>query len=658
MAFSTKKRTYWFLFFLILVALGATFFIAAEYIPFQFPLRDTFRARPFSLGLDLVGGTHLVYEADTKAIPSSNRTDALEGVRDVIERRVNSLGVAEPVVQTTRVGDTWRVVVELAGIQEVKDAIRLIGETPLLEFKEMNTDQPPPLTEEQKKKIQEENAQAKKSADETLAVLKQGKTDFIALAKEKSQDVDTKEKGGDLGFVRSDTTGKEPLFAAANAVGAGKLVPKVVETDSGYHVVRVESVGSEEEVQARHILICYKGASRCENNTTKEDARKQIDDLKKQATAANFIDLAKQHSTEPGADTGGGDLGWFTRGRMVKPFDDAVFALTKGALSDIVETEFGYHLILKTDERKVPTLQLRQIFFKKTKETDVRPTPEQWKNTALSGKQLARAQIEFDPNAGTPMVGIEFNEEGAKLFEQISERNIDKPVAIFLDGNPISVPRVQQKITGGKAVITGQFSVEEAQLLARRLNAGALPVPITLLSQATVGPTLGHASLLASLKAGLIALALVALFMLFYYRLPGFMAVVALGFYSLFLLAIFRLIPVTLTLSGIAAFILSLGMAVDANILVFERLREELRGGKPYLSALEEAFKRAWPSIRDGNLTTLIASAILFWFSTSLIRGFALVLGLGVLMSMFSALTITRHLLRAIGSNRIPKFLL
>ncbi len=658
MAFVSKKRTYWVVFFLLLLGVVSIFFNTAEYISFSFPLKDAFRSRPFRLGLDLVGGTHLVYEADTKAITSSERSDALEGVRDVIERRVNSLGVTEPVVQTTRVGDTWRVIVELAGISEVKEAIRLIGETPLLEFKELNTDTPPPITAEQKKKIEEDNAKAKKSAEDALALLKIGKTDFIALARERSHDELSKEKGGDIGFLRSDTVGKEQLFAEASKVGVGKLVPTIVETSEGYHVVRVEEAGRDEEIQARHILLCYKGASRCEKETTKEDARKQITDLQKQVTPQNFSDLAKQYSTEPGADTRGGDLGWFTRGRMVKTFEDAAFALAKNTFSPIIETEFGYHLILKTDERKVPTLRLLQIFFKKTSEQEVRPEQEEWKNTALSGKQLQRAQLQFDPETGSPIIGIEFNDEGAKLFEQITERNIDKPVAIFLDSNPISIPRVQQKISGGSAVITGQFSIEEAQLLARRLNAGALPVPIQLISQSTIGPTLGYASLRASLYAGFIALLFVALFMVLYYRLPGLIAVISLSFYALFLLSLFRLIPVTLTLSGIAAFILSLGMAVDANILIFERMREELRAGKPLLSSLDESFKRAWPSIRDGNITTLLASVILFWFSASLIRGFALVLGLGVLMSMFSALTVTRHFLRCVVSNRIPKFLL
>jgi protein-export membrane protein SecD len=247
------------------------------------------------------------------------------------------------------------------------------------------------------------------------------------------------------------------------------------------------------------------------------------------------------------------------------------------------------------------------------------------------------------------MVGLEFNSEGAELFKQITEENIGKQVAIFLDGQPISVPTVNEAIRDGQAVITGQFDIQEAKLLAQRLNAGALPVPIDLISEQTVGPTLGSSSLQKSLIAGLLGFALVALFMIFYYRLPGLLSVIALIFYIVFVLAIFKLLPVTLTLSGLAGVILSLGMAVDANVLIFERLKEEIKSGRTMASAIDEGFKRAWTSIRDGNLTTLIACLILFWFSSSVIKGFALTLGIGVIMSMISAVTITRIFLKLVA---------
>ena len=279
-------------------------------------------------------------------------------------------------------------------------------------------------------------------------------------------------------------------------------------------------------------------------------------------------------------------------------------------------------------------------------EKDILNSQDNWKNTELTGKHLERSIIQFNPNDGSPQVGLEFDKEGAELFAEITERNLGKQVAIFLDNYVISAPTVNSKITGGQAVITGSFDIREAKQLAQRLNAGALPVKISLISQKTVGATLGQESIESSLKAGLIGLVLVASFMIIYYRLPGLLAVVSLIIYGILILAIFKIWPVTLTLSGLAGFILSIGMAVDANILIFERLKEELRRGSPLALAIEEGFKRAWPSIRDGNISTLITCFILIQFTTSIVKGFALTLGLGVIISMFSAVIITKNLLK------------
>lgn len=237
------------------------------------------------------------------------------------------------------------------------------------------------------------------------------------------------------------------------------------------------------------------------------------------------------------------------------------------------------------------------------------------------------------------------------MFADITERNVGKPVAIFLDGFIISQPTVNEKITGGKAVISGRFNIQEAKLLAQRLNAGALPVPIKLINQQTVGASLGKASLNSSLVAGIVGLIIVAVFMLFVYRLPGFMAVISLIFYGILILFLFKVWPVTLTLAGLAGFILSIGMAVDANVLIFERLKEELCSGSVLEIALKNAFDRAWPSIRDGNVSTLITCFILIQFSTSIVKGFAITLGLGIIISMFSAIVITRLLLKLIPEN-------
>ena len=280
---------------------------------------------------------------------------------------------------------------------------------------------------------------------------------------------------------------------------------------------------------------------------------------------------------------------------------------------------------------------------------------EPFKSTGLDGRYLKKARLDFDQNTSEPFVSLEFNNQGAKIFEELTAKNVGKILAIYIDGIPISTPRVQEKISGGRARITGHFTVKEAKELARNLSAGALPAPIHLISQNSVGPSLGKISLQKSLKAGVFGLLGVILFMILFYRLPGLIASVALIIYTGIILSLFKLIPVTLTLAGIGGFILSVGMAVDANVLIFERLREELRQGKDFSFALKEAFRRAWPSIRDGNLTTLIVAIILFEFGTSFVKGFALTLGLGILVSMFSAVVITRSFLNVFLGTKLEK---
>ncbi|MFA6027609.1 MAG: protein translocase subunit SecD [Patescibacteria group bacterium] len=481
------------------------------------------------LGLDLQGGSSLVYDADLSQVSGENQERAMQGVRDVLERRINAFGVSEPVIQTSQVGDKWRVNVELPGISDINEAIKQIGETPILQFKEEAGED-----SEQQKLIDNLNEQNKKQAEELLIQAQLAETDFAQLAKDKSQDPGTAEKGGDLDFF-----GKGEMVAAFedvafNKAEVNKVYPELVETDYGWHIIKVTEK-KDDKVKASHILI-------------------------------------QKYSTD--------QLG------------------------------------------------------------------PNYKDTELTGKNLKRADVTFDNQTNLPMVSLEFDSEGAKLFSDITTRNVGKTVAIYLDGSPLSTPTVNEAITDGSAVIEGDFTLEEAKLLASRLNAGALPVPISLVNQRSIGPTLGQISIEKSLFAGLLGLLAVAIFMIAYYRLPGVMAVVSLIIYAMIMLAIFKLWPITLTLAGIAGFILSIGMAVDANVLIFERIIDELRSGNSLDNAIDQGFGRAWLAIRDSNLTTLISALVLGWLGTSSIRGFGVTLAIGILISMFTAITVTRTFLK------------
>ncbi|MDO9399150.1 MAG: protein translocase subunit SecD [bacterium] len=516
---------------------------------------------PFRLGLDLLGGTQLVYQADVSAVPSADRNNAVEGVRDVIERRVNVFGVSEPNVQLNKTsGGDFRILVELAGIKDIKEAIKMIGETPLLEFKEQSSGIRQ-MTKEEKVQLDSFNKLAEQRAEKMLGKIISG-GDFNALAKQFSEDEKTKDNGGDLGWINSQNNSQ--IFELAKKVPLGKTTTDLAVSGSGYEIIKV--VGQR----------------------NKKDA------------------FGKQEEKDE-----------------------------KG--------------------NKIIEYQVKYILIKTKTAEDIIGKQSEWKNTELTGKNLSKAVIQFDPNDGTPGVSLEFDAEGAKMFENITGRNVTKPVAIFLDGYPISMPTVNEKISGGKAVVTGKFDIQEAKLLAQRLNAGALPVPISLVSQQTVGPSLGQKSIADSLHAGIIGFIIIAIFMIVIYRLPGLLSVFALMVYGVLVLAVFKLWPVTLTLSGMAGFIISIGMAVDANILIFSRMKEEIESGKPLSKSLDEGFKRAWTSIRDSNISTLITCLILIGFTSSVVKGFAITLALGVIISMFTAIFITRNFLTLIPSQWLEK---
>lgn len=278
-----------------------------------------------------------------------------------------------------------------------------------------------------------------------------------------------------------------------------------------------------------------------------------------------------------------------------------------------------------------------------------------WVSSGLTGDDLNKAEVQ--PNGRNWAVGLDFNVKGAAKFAALTREFRGSQIAIYFNGDNISAPRVNDEITGGKAQITGDFTYDEAKKMVDLLNAGALPVPAKIMEENTVGPTLGADSLHKSMVAGIIGLGAVMLFMVFWYRVPGLIADIALIIYSLIVFAIFLTVPVTLTLAGIAGFILSIGMAVDANILIFERTKEELKAGRTLFTAINAGFDRAFTSIFDSNMSTIITCAILYFLGSNIVKGFALTLAIGTIISMFSAITITKnfmHLTFGTGQLKHP----
>ena len=539
----TLKRKLLLKFLLIIVlAFGAglvSYPNAVKKIP---PVYNALNKLKINLGLDLQGGIHLEYKADLSNTESSKVKDAMQAAQDVIERRVNAFGVAEPMIYTTRSGSEHRLIVELAGVKDIEKAKEMIKETPFLEFKEEKTEEEIKETE---KIFDSINEQTKRQAEEILQRALNGEN-FEELVKKYSEDPGSKDAGGDLGFTKKGTFVPEfdKVLFEGNLKN-GKVYPALVETQFGWHIIKfIDSRGEGEnkEVHSAHILLAKR-------------------------TADMYPDL-------------------------------------------------------------------------------------KYKSTGLTGKNLKSASADFQGQGLTePVVSLQFDGEGTKLFADLTKKNVGKTIAIYLDGQTISAPRVNEEITSGSAVISGDFTTEETKNLARRLNEGALPVPLELISQQSVEASLGEISLQKSLKAGIIGLVLVIIFMVLYYRFLGVIASLALLIYSAIMISIFKLSSgtpwqITLTLPGIAGFVLSIGMAVDANILIFERTKEEIRRGRNILSAIDEGFKRAWTSIRDGNVSSLITAFILMMMGTGFVKGFAVTLIVGVLVSMFTAVVISRTLIK------------
>lgn len=671
---------------------------------------DAIRNSKVNLGLDLQGGSQLDYKIDLRKVPEKDKKAIVEGVKTVIERRVNGLGVSEPNIYTSTMGDEQHLIIELAGVKDLNEAKKIVGKTIQLEFKEKREKEDPQYKEN-----------VRKLADFVLKKALSKKDSFALIAEEEARTAPDKIKfSGDDWQFESDMTA-EKIASAVAKTPAGEIVPKLIEDTAGYEIrdgeiaalegffiIKVEDkrntatlAENERTLLASQILVSYRGAEDAPSTVLRSKVEAQVvagEVLNKLKGGADFNETVKNYSDDPKTNKADGKLSAPIKlgdEGYGEKFNSAALKLTKtGEFSEIAETDYGFHIIKAEDFSQV---KFNQLLFLSA--------PDPWVETGLNGEHFEHANVTFD-QLMNPTVAIQFNDEGAKLFEEITGRNVNKPVAIFVGGNLISSPNVNEKISGGSAVITGKFRPEDAQALARDLNTGAIPAPVILSGQYTIGATLGEEALRTSLRAGLIGIFILTLFMIFYYRLPGLVAMIALGIYTAillfmiksqiplpfalgvgilifiaiiyqilrsreggweklitFILACFVLFfvtfllsnAVTLTLAGVAGVILSIGMAVDANILIFERTKEELRSGRPLSSAVDVGFDRAWSSIRDSNFSSLITCGILFYFGTSIIQGFAFNLAAGILISMFTAITITKTLLNTIMRTRLSE---
>ncbi len=465
-----------------------------------------------------------------------------------------------------------------------------------------------------------------------------------------------------------------------NAFGVGEPLVQTAQSDDTYRII-VELPGVKDIEEAKGViketpLLEFKeerpeddpevmGMLEQFNAPTLEKAKEVLEKAK---SGEDFSTLAKEFSQDPGSKENGGDLDFVKKGSFVPEFENVVFdeTLEIGIIyPDLVESAFGWHII-KIEERRGEgedrEVRARHILFGKiTREV----IPDfQYQETGLTGRYLEKASIDLGGGYGLsePTVILNFNEEGAQLFKEITERNIGKSLAIFIDGEIETTPTVQDVIPNGVATITGNYSLEDAKALKKRLDEGALPVPLELVGQQSIEASLGQEELSKSLKAGAVGILAVMLYMIFYYRLFGVIASIAILIYAFMLISIFKISsfpgwdwPITLTLSGIAGFILSIGMAVDANVLIFERIKEELRYGKYIENAVREGFRRAWTSIVDGNVSTLLTAIILIWFGTGFVQGFATILFIGVSLSMFTAVVIVRIILNSLPMSFLNK---
>ena len=577
-----------------------------------------------SLGLDLQGGGHLVYQANLtdpetgEALtdretgePLEVTEEQMESLKRAIERRVNSAGLGEPIIQILGAD---RLLVQLPGVSDLQRAKDIMGETAQLVFMRRELNVPREADEI--------------STDDVLSVT----VDFLPepdLVEDEPAETETQDEGEPAAETESEDAESgqtpapdvsteveppldRPIAFLVDFTDAGALeFQAILDKVTGKYIQAVTQLQLGERGYPSFIEILVDGS---------QQLRYQISPLAiaQMETSTTFAFLVPEEATTNEQPT-----------------------------LDVMKERVG-------DDPQIRFIELQGSVDE---------------TTGLTGDDLARAFPGQHTASGLPIVNLEFNDRGTRIFGELTQDIIVKrqetgtrdQIAIFLDGNELISPEVNAVITSGTAIIEGRqdFTVERVRNLALLLEAGRLPIPIELIQERAVDAILGADSLAKSVVAGLIGLGLVLLFMILYYRLPGLVAAVALLIYVSIVLAIFKIVPVTLTLSGVAAVILSIGMAVDANILIFERMKDELRSGRTLLSSINFGFDRAWPAIRDGNVSTLITCAILFWFAdqlgASVVQGFAVSLAIGVGVSMFTAITVSRTLLRFVATARFTR---
>ena len=554
------------------------------------------------LGLDLQGGSHLVYQAvdSETGEPIIPRQEQMDSLKQSIERRVNASGLGEPIIQL--LGDN-RLLIQLPGVRDTKRAKSLIGETAQLNYKERTL-----------------NVARKIPGIEPGSLLNVSAIDL----NETITDVTTNQSTLSNTSSSPMPANLQPLpgllleFSDEGAIAFSNLLTRLETsilplegTNDRYpSYLTIQSDNSTEmplQISYRPLLM---------NPTTLEWMTSNTAPLINKADSKNsfIINLSVQYAS--------------------KDTDSIMESFT---------SEFG---------GSPDTIQLGEIIGR----------VDQAIPGGLTGEDMDRAFPGQHQTTNLPIINIVFNDEGARKFGEITTKLANTPdlLVIELDGQELIASRVINPITNGAAYIEGgDFTYERVQDLALLLESGRLPLPINLIQERTVDAILGSDSLKRSLVAGLIGLGLILLFMILYYRMSGVIAAIALIIYATLLLGIFKLLPVTLTLSGIAAAILSIGMAVDANILIFERMKEELRYGRTVPTAINIGFNRAWSAIRDSNISTLITCGVLFWFAdtlgASIVKGFAITLAIGVLISMFSAITVTKTILQLLGMGILGK---